>query len=168
MMTISLDKLKKLAKKPVPESSREEHAGTHFFWQFNDFFIDRFDETGSIEEAYVLARNNFLRQHCPPVEYISEGSARAAYALDGGLCLKVAMSEKGIGQNRAEVENLSRASGFDIFPRLYDTGDEDMAILVECVSPCSKSYGASSKEFYHCLGCSPFTGWYSPTELISS
>lgn len=43
MLTISLDKLKKLAKKPVPESSQEEQAGTHFFWQFNDFFIDCFD-----------------------------------------------------------------------------------------------------------------------------
>lgn len=97
MLTISLDKLKKLAKKPVPESSQEEQAGTHFFWQFNDFFIDCFDETGSIEEAYSLAKNKFLRQHCPPVEYISEGSARAAYALDGGLCLKVAMSKRGVG-----------------------------------------------------------------------
>ena len=43
-----------------------------------------------------------------------------------------------------------------------------MAILVECVSPCSKSYRTASKEFYHCLGCSPFPGWYIPTELIAS
>ena len=42
-----------------------------------------------------------------------------------------------------------------------------MAILVECVSPCSMSFKTASREFYHCLGCSPFKGWDYPTHLIA-
>ena len=50
----------------------------------------------ALHDAYKFMKNNFLKNNCPPIEYIDEGSSRAAYALDGGQCLKIALSEAGI------------------------------------------------------------------------
>lgn len=88
--------------------------------------------------AYKKMKDGFLRDSCPPVEYISEGSSRAAYALDGALCLKVAMSERGCGQNEAEAGNMEHQPKSGIFPILYEIGDECTSILVECVTPCQQ------------------------------
>ena len=110
---VSLETLKKLAAKPVAEA---EKPGSHFFWEFNDRFMDEIDfvhrksstlsRDSIMQRAYTKMKIGFLRDNCPPVEYISEGSSRAAYALGGGLCLKVAMSERGCGQNEAEAANM--------------------------------------------------------------
>lgn len=40
---VSLETLKKLAAKPVAEA---EKPCSHFFWEFNDRFIDEIDSAG--------------------------------------------------------------------------------------------------------------------------
>lgn len=100
--TISLDKLKKLAAKPLVE-----REGSKLFDELKSSLKAAEDTARAHIRAklapashlawmvYMEVRNGFLKQHCPPVRYISEGSSRAAYALDGGLCLKIAISEAG-------------------------------------------------------------------------
>ena len=49
----------------------------------------------SLEWAYTALREDWLKKHCPPIKYIGKGSSRAAFAMGGGLCLKVACNEAG-------------------------------------------------------------------------
>lgn len=102
MQEISFEKLKKLAAKPISEAEGKQP------------YAELFDEVVNVHKtAYRKAKNSglsnidstrqagfavkrFIKIHkCPPVEYVGEGSSRIAYALDGGLCLKVAYNEAG-------------------------------------------------------------------------
>lgn len=102
MQEISFEKLKKLAAKPISEAESKQP------------YAELFDEVVNVHKtAYKKAKNNglsdrdadehagfaikrFIKIHkCPPVEYVGEGSSRIAFALDGGLCLKVAYNEAG-------------------------------------------------------------------------
>lgn len=142
---ISLDKLKKLAAKPLVE-----REGSKFFDEFKQSWREEAAGVTASNEGmppsavpgivYGKVKKGFLRDHCPPIEYIAEGSSRAAYALDGGLCLKIATSAAGISQNKAEAKNAAEARGLGIFPEVYEHTDDWAAMLVDCVSPCVDSH----------------------------
>lgn len=112
---ISLDKLYKLAKLPVAEAE-----GSKFFSKFKTAYTSAQKEFSKSKAGnaasqglmpdwtYRKLKQTFLKDNCPPIEYIGEGSSRAAYALDGGLCLKIAMSEAGVAQNKAEAKNTEK------------------------------------------------------------
>ena len=55
--------------------------------------------------AYDKVKETYLQSKCPPIKYAGRGSSRAAFALAGGKCLKIAVNAKGIGQNKQELKN---------------------------------------------------------------
>ena len=141
MQEISFDKLKKLAAKPISEAEGKQP------------YAELFDEVVNVHKtAYRKAKKQglsdrdstqhagfavkrFIKIHkCPPVEYVGEGSSRIAYALDGGLCLKVAYNEAGKAQNKVEFNNCKNLPNF--FPAIYEASKDFEVLLVECCSPC--------------------------------
>lgn len=141
MQEISYEKLKKLAAKPISEAEGKQP------------YAELFDEVVNVHKtAYKKAKEKglsdrdstqhagfaikrFIKLHkCPPVEYVGEGSSRIAFALDGGLCLKVAYNEAGKAQNKVEFNNCKNLPNF--FPAMYEASKGFEALLVECCSPC--------------------------------
>lgn len=92
MPSLSLKQLELLAKKPVAEAEGMD------FWKE---FMQAYDSLAkrnknNVEKTFSALRRGWLKDKCPPVEFAGEGSSRAAFALDGGLCLKIATSKAGI------------------------------------------------------------------------
>lgn len=82
-------------------------------------------------------RDTWLKEHVPPIKYVGEGSSRAAYACSGGKCLKVAMTDAGIDQNKQEIRNVPVGQAeYSCFPQNYAYDEKYYgSILTEC---CSK------------------------------
>ena len=55
-----------------------------------------YDSYKMVYSTYYTTKKHILKKLCPPIQFCGEGSSRAAYALAGGKCLKVAMEEKGV------------------------------------------------------------------------
>ena len=79
--------LKALAKKPVAEAE----GGSRFWKDIKaehssklKAFMKDMKPSAALERAYEDLKYDFLRQHCPPIRFINEGTSRAAFALDGG------------------------------------------------------------------------------------
>lgn len=70
------------------------------------------------------------------LELIGEGSTRKVYAINSKLCVKVAKSEAGICQNKAEIKNFTR--GLKCFPKLDSYESNYEAIVVQRVVPCNR------------------------------
>lgn len=66
--------------------------------------------------AYEKLRNGWIKDHCPPIRYLGEGSSRLAMAIDGGKCLKIATNDEGIEQNANEISVLKAGKGYSCFP----------------------------------------------------
>ena len=127
-LIVTYEQLKKLAEKPVVEAE-----GADFFKEFAAAYKEARNspEGGGISKAYNVVRNGFLKEHCPPIQFVGEGSSRAAFALDGGLCLKIAKIPAGVAQNKVEARNSQALP--DCFPKFYQQCNSHAAILVECV-----------------------------------
>ena len=65
--------------------------------------------------AYMMLRDGWIKDHCPPIRYLGEGSSRLALAIDGGKCLKVAINEDGIEQNANEIAVFEAGKGYLCF-----------------------------------------------------
>ena len=52
--------------------------------------------TERIPAAYSEIKTALLQPKCPPIAFAGEGSSRAAFALEGGKCLKIAKKKAGI------------------------------------------------------------------------
>lgn len=139
MQMISREKLLKLVSKPdgIVES---ENVGQAF--SYKDFLKEshkklveakREDEYEKESLAYMALRDGWIKAHCPPIEYLGEGSSRLALAIDGGKCLKVAMNDEGIEQNENEIAVLEAGEGYACFPKLY-AYDKKMkySLVVDC------------------------------------
>lgn len=167
---ISFDKLVKLAKKPIAEAE-----GSSRFWHkaelehssmLKTLIKDQHvDERAALEKAYKLLKNGFLKDNCPPIEYINEGSSRAAFALDGGQCLKIAVNQAGVGQNKAEIENTRLSKGLDIFPKLYDYAKDFTMMLVECITP-AKDDESEDWKIAKMFGIETCPRWFSPVDQL--
>lgn len=66
--------------------------------------------------AYMMLRDGWIKDHCPPIRYLGEGSSRLAMAIDGGKCLKIATNDEGIEQNANEISVLKAGKGYSCFP----------------------------------------------------
>lgn len=153
MQMISREKLLKLISKPdgIVEA---ENSGQAF--SYKDFLKEshkklaeakREDEYEKESLAYMTLRDGWIKDHCPPIEYLGEGSSRLALAIDGGKCLKVAMNDEGIEQNENEIAVLEAGEGYACFPKLY-AYDKKMkySLVVDCcceakVDDFLKTYG---------------------------
>ena len=100
------------------------------FCKFHDECIKdgkRLDFRGELDDgedkysfAYDKVKETYLKSKCPPIKFAGRGSSRAAFALAGGKCLKVAVNFKGIGQNKQEAKNCtSHFSKLSCFTQVY-------------------------------------------------
>lgn len=54
------------------------------------------DKDDVLKYTHLGVKRSFLEENCPPIEFVGAGSSRVAYALDGGICLKIAISQAGV------------------------------------------------------------------------
>lgn len=136
MQKISRDKLMKLIKKPDGILDEASNASAFSYTEFLKVShaalkkASREDEDDAEAIAYEKLKNGWIKEHCPPIEYLGEGSSRLAMAIDGGKCLKVVMNDEGIEQNENEVYVLEQGKSCMCFPKLYAYDKVKMLSLV--------------------------------------
>lgn len=81
--------------------------------------------------AYDKVKETYLESKCPPIKFAGRGSSRAAFALAGGKCLKIATNTKGVAQNKQELVNSANQQ-FSCFTKVYAQADDKSSLLVEC------------------------------------
>ena len=155
MQKISRDKLMKLIKKPDGILDEASNASAFSYTEFLKVShaalkkASREDEDDAEAIAYEKLKNGWIKEHCPPIEYLGEGSSRLAMAIDGGKCLKVVMNDEGIEQNENEIAVLEKGIGFSCFPKLYTYDKKNkFSIVVDCCceakpSDFMENYGIS-------------------------
>ena len=99
--------------------------------------------------AYDKVKDTYLESKCPPIKFAGQGSSRAAFALAGGKCLKIAINAKGVAQNKQELKNAEDDT-LVCFTKNYAQADDCSSLLTEC---CSK---ANDNDFKKTLGIWPF------------
>ena len=86
------------------------------------------------------------------------GSSRVVYQIDDEKILKLAISEKGIAQNKTEVETYNRTKMYkDIFPTVFSWSKNYVYVISEYVIPVDtlsdiKHDGQEVDDLYQCLG----------------
>lgn len=81
----------------------------------------------AIMRAYAM---NYL-------EPLGQGSARIAFVLSGNRqkVLKIALNEKGLAQNKAELEVYTDPATADMAAKIYDTDENNRWIVADIVRP---------------------------------
>jgi hypothetical protein len=79
----------------------------------------------SIMQAYAM---NYL-------EPLGQGSSRIAFVLSSKKVLKIARNEKGIAQNKAEVEVYTEPATADVAAGIYDADNEGKWVISDLVKP---------------------------------
>lgn len=93
-----------------------------------------------VSETYMAIRDTWLCKHSPPIRYCAGyGSSRAAFAMDGGKCLKVATNIDGIHQMKNEIQNFNSGSKLACFPAMhaYDKLD-GFSMIVDCCKTATR------------------------------
>lgn len=90
---------------------------------------------------------------------IGRGSSRAVFQLDDEKVLKLAMSERGIAQNKVEIDAYKQTTKFkDIFPQIFSVGYNNAYYISEYVLPLSMLDDSPQgdnymvDDIYECLG----------------
>lgn len=107
MQTVDRKTLEQLAKKQAIVEA-EKFSYEDFVRQWRKTFIEtsellKSEDRSLVRTCHLMRR--VLKKSSPPIRFAGEGSSRAAYVCDGGRCLKVAKSRKGVMQNRVEAKN---------------------------------------------------------------
>lgn len=78
----------------------------------------------------------------PEIEYaramlpeLGAGSSRRTFALSGGKALKIAMNEKGLAQNKAEVDVFQKNPTNTITTKIFDASPDYKWVIAEIVKP---------------------------------
>jgi len=104
----------------------------------------------SVMQAYAM---NYL-------EPLGQGSSRIAFVLSSKKVLKIARNEKGISQNKAEIEVYTDPATADTAAKIYDFDDQGRWITSDLVKPLTdpsefmKLTGVSWEEFVQDLASS--------------
>ena len=77
---------------------------------------------------------------------IGSGSSRAVFQVDDGRCLKIALNDKGVQQNKVETE--TNKNDCLLFPLIFGKSDKSFWVLTEYVLP------AKEEDFPQCLNMS--------------
>ena len=110
-------------------------------------FTDQLKTTDS--DVYKTAVK-WLEQFCPPIQFVGEGSSRAAFCMDGCACIKVAKNKAGIEQNRHEWKICTENAKYSCFPAVEDKDDKFYSLLTEC---CTE---ATDEDFVKFFGMKAF------------
>ena len=152
---MSRDKLLKLMSKPDGLLDEAERNGTISYKEFLKVSHDALKKARKEDEddaEYIACeslKKGWIKEHCPPIEYLGEGSTRLAMAIDGGKCLKIASNEEGIEQNENEIQAFQLGAEFSCFPKLYAYDKSSMySLVVDCCCEAKpedfrKLYGTS-------------------------
>lgn len=87
--------------------------------------------------AYEKVKQTWLESKCPPIKFAGRGSSRAAFALAGGKCLKIACSKVGVAQNNQELKNIANSSR-RCFTQTYAQANDKSSLLTECCAKATK------------------------------
>ena len=139
MQMITREKLLRLMKKPDGIIDESESGSSISYKEFLKVSHDALKRARRVhdEDAEWFAceelKKGWIKEHCPPIEYLGEGSTRLAMAIDGGKCLKIAFNEEGIEQNENEINAFKLGAGFSCFPKLhaYDKTSK-YSLVVDC------------------------------------
>lgn len=136
---LSREKLLKLMKKPEGFLDEAESNNAISYKEFlkvshNALKKARREYDGDVEWFVCEElKKSWIKDHCPPIEYLGEGSTRLAMAIDGGKCLKIASNEEGIEQNENEIQAFQLGAEFSCFPKLYAYDKSSMySLVVDC------------------------------------
>lgn len=147
----------------VEESSESTFSYEEFCKYHAECIEDgkRLDFRGELDDgedkyafAYEKVKETWLESKCPPIKFAGRGSSRAAFALAGGKCLKIATSFKGVAQNKQELKN-SADKTLRCFTQNYAQAADCESLLTEC---CAK---ARKEDFQKLLGVQPFDVEYA-------
>lgn len=103
-----------------------------------DFRGELDDSEDKYSFAYDKVKETYLESKCPPIKFAGQGSSRAAFALAGGKCLKIATNAKGVAQNKQELKNTSDES-YMCFTKNYSNADDFTSLLTECCAKAQQS-----------------------------
>ena len=139
MQMLSREKLLKLMKKPDRLLDETEPNSTISYKEFLNVSHNALKkarrEYGGDAEWFACEelKKGWIKDHCPPIEYLGEGSTRLAMAIDGGKCLKIASNEEGIEQNENEIQAFQLGADFSCFPKLYAYDKSSKySLVVDC------------------------------------
>lgn len=68
-------------------------------------------------------------------ELIGKGSSRAVYLIDGKKVLKLAMDEKGLAQNKTELELFNNPSTTGLITKIYEASPDNRWLVSELAKP---------------------------------
>lgn len=141
MQLIPLNQLKELAAKgkSLSEAESKRFSYDEFKREYSKTydFITKSGSEDPEQATYKILLEGWIKDHCPPIELIGEGSSRGAFACGDGKCLKIAMNDAGLKQNESEAKNtmFDSLESYSIFAQTYDKADRCTSLLTEC---CSK------------------------------
>lgn len=80
----------------------------------------------------VKDMNEYAKRYLEP---IGKGSSRIVYVLSSKYALKIALDEKGVAQNKAELKVSSDVSTSQIIARVHKRGTQDAWLISDLVRP---------------------------------
>lgn len=139
MQFIPLEQLKQLASDSILHESDAKSFSYDEFKQEYEKTLDFMKNAGSeepIEATYKILLYGWLKDHCPPIKLIGQGSSRAAFGCSDGICLKIAINHFGTVQNLNEAINTmdSKTKGYLCFAQTYEKSNDNTSLLTECCS----------------------------------
>lgn len=91
-----------------------------------------------LEEFKSLPSEAIMRAYAMNyLEPLGQGSSRIAFVLSGNRqkVLKIALNEKGLAQNKAELEVYTDPATADMAAKIYDTDENNRWIIADIVRP---------------------------------
>ena len=97
MQLVPRQTLLQLMRKPEGiEESERTFSYSEFLELTSVLLKDNEGSEDPVWETFNDLDKSWIKENCPPLKYIGEGSTRIAYGINGGKCLKMAMCDEGI------------------------------------------------------------------------
>lgn len=96
------------------------------------------------------------------LKFLGIGSARQVFLLSSSKCLKIAINEKGVAQNKIEVNLYTKTKHKNILAKIYDCDKKYNWVISELVRPIN------SQEFKTLTHCYITTIVYAALALIKN
>lgn len=134
----------------------------------SDFFqeLDTYASVEDYGDCFKLCRQ-YLG------DKIGSGSSRVVFQLDDEKVLKLAMSEQGEAQNKAEISAYKKTTKYkDLFPQIFSVGYNGTYFITEYVLPLNTLSDSPQDDnyvddIYNCLGVSE-NEYMNLTEIIEN
>lgn len=134
MQLVPRQTLMQLMRKPEGIEEVERSFSYNDLLQLTDELMKmNKSEEDPVWETYNDISKSWLKENCPPLKYLGEGSTRIAYGINGGKCLKLATCDEGIDQMQNEIFNFTEGQDYACFPKLYAYDkDYEFSLVTDC------------------------------------